>query len=352
MSGLEELLARLVDPLLALFGVSKLQDPLMLLLLLPLAALVLGLRRRRAGVVDGASQRLLGDMPATWRVRARGLPSALLVLAAALLVLALARPLQGREESKVITEGLDIMLVVDISSSMTNKGLDEQLTNLDVVKEVVTEFVRARPDDRLGVISFAAYPRTESPLTLDHDSVLERVRMLECVRSNGPEDGTAIGVALGHAARKLMNVRDEDAANERETGDQIIVLLTDGDNTERTVDPEEAAALCADLDIKVYTVGAGAVMARDLMGRLFEVPYRTELLEHIAATTGGRFYRAKTTDQLDEVYKQIDELERAEREDVGYTEFDELYPWLLLPAALLLLMGFLLSRGAFLEFAS
>jgi len=234
------------------------------------------------------------------------------------------------------------MLMVDISSSMQEDGLEPGVTNLDVVKEVVAEFVEARDFDRIELSTFAAYPRTECPLTLDKRSVVQQLDAVELVRRNGPEDGTAIGVALGHAARKL---RDSDAAS------RIVVLLTDGEENQYEVDPGEAAALCKDLGIRVYTIGAGRKVGRNIWGQVQETPLRTDLLENIAAVTGGRFYRAKDADVLSQVYDEIDQLERTEREDVRYTDYDDLYHWLLIPAAALLALELLLRRGPYLELA-
>jgi Ca-activated chloride channel family protein len=317
-------------------------DPLFLLLLVPLLAVLWAVSRRPPAAVDGASARILGRLPVTLRARTRRLPGALGVLAALLLVLALARPLQGREESRVTTEGIDIMLVVDTSSSMLEQGLERGFTNLDVVKHVVGRFIEGRTDDRLGLVSFAAWPRTESPLTLDRAGLATRLQAVQPVRRNTDEDGTAIGVALGQAARKLA---DSDAES------KVVVLLTDGQNNLLTVDPMEATALCKDLGIRVYTIGAGSTTDMTMFGpRTRRVDFT--LLETIAAETGGRFYRARDAEVLASVYAEIDRLERTEREDVRYTDYDDLYAWLLWPALVLLAGELLLRRGVYLEFAA
>jgi Ca-activated chloride channel family protein len=317
-------------------------DPLFLLLLVPLAGVLLLLARRPPAGVDGGSERVLGRLPVTLRARTRRLPGVLGALAAVLLVGALARPLQGREESRVTTEGIDIMLVVDTSSSMNDQGLERGLTNLEVVKHVVAQFIGARADDRLGLVTFAAWPRTESPLTLDRDGLQARLEAVRCVVRNTEEDGTAIGVALGQAARKLA---DSDAES------KVVVLLTDGQNNLMTVDPMDATALCKDFGIRVYTIGAGATTDMTMFGpRARFVDF--SLLQAIAAETGGRFYRAKDAEMLAAVYAEIDRLERTEREDVRYTDYDDLYAWLLWPALVLLAGELLLRRGVHLEFAS
>ncbi len=317
-------------------------DPWFLALLVPVLVVAVWRARRPGAAADGGSERILGGVPGSWRSRTMWLPGALFTLAAILLVGALARPLKGREESQVITEGIDIMLVVDASSSMSRAGIEANLSNLVVVKEVVARFVEARENDRLGLLSFAAYPRSECPLTLDKQAVLEQLQMLEVVRANSEEDGTAIGVAVGFAASKL---KDSDAKS------RVIILLTDGEQNVTTVDPEAATRLCKELGIKVYTVGAGRVVIDGLMGRR-EVPLNTHLLESMARDTGGRFFRARDGAALQAVYDEIDALERTERLDVRYTDYEDLYLWLIIPAAALIALGQLLSRGPYLEFTS
>lgn len=316
-------------------------DPLFLLLLAPLAALVLRRLRRPTPGVGGGSERLHGGLPATLRARTTWLPGLLGALGALLVVLALARPLQGRVEAQVTSEGIDIMLVIDASSSMLDQGLQPRVTNLEVVKAVVSRFVQARVDDRVGLVSFASWPRTECPLTLDREGLLTRLAAVQCVARNTEEDGTAIGVALGQAARKL---KDSDAKS------RVIVLLTDGEENRWTIDPAEATALCKDLGIKVYAVAAGRawVAGRGLFGRSAD----PTLLQSIASETGGRFFLATDAEALTEVYREIDALERTTRQDVRYTDWEDLYPWLLVPAALLLALELALRRTVHLEFAA
>lgn len=320
-------------------------DPAFLLLLLPLAALVAWRLSRPRPALDGGSERLAAGLPRTWRTRLDRLPGVLAVLAGVLVVLALARPLKGREESRVLTSGLDIVLVVDTSSSMLDDGLRPGVTNLELVKGVVAEFVQARPDDRLGLVTFAAFPRTECPLTLDHATLQERLAAVRCVPRNTEEDGTAIGVALGQAARKL---RESDARS------RVVVLLTDGMNNRLEVDPLEAAGLCKDEGIRVHTIFS--ISREPTLGGLLaqrpETQAAVELLGSISATTGGRFFRAGDAGALREVYGEIDRLEKTPREDVRYTDYEDLYPWLLVPAAALLVLELLLRRGPLLEFAA
>ncbi|RKY20335.1 MAG: aerotolerance regulator BatA [Planctomycetota bacterium] len=315
-------------------------DPAFLLLLLPLAALVLWRRRRAPGSVDGASAEVFGGLPVSLRQRTAWLPGLLATLACVLLIVALSRPQRGREETRVITEGVDIMLVVDTSSSMLQDGLERGVTNIAVVKEVLAGFVRGRQDDKLGLVTFAALPRTACPLTLDNDAVLRHLAAVHCVNKSGPEDGTGIGVALGHAARKLM---DSEAAS------KVVVLLTDGIENQFVIPPEDAAELCADLDVRVYIIGAGVIRAPRMFGGVEEQELPMEMLELVAERTGGKAYRARNAQVLELVYAEIDALEKTQREDVRYTDYDDIYTWFLIPAAALLALELLLRRSVFLE---
>ncbi|MGQ0552664.1 MAG: VWA domain-containing protein [Planctomycetota bacterium] len=312
--------------------------PWFLLLLLPLACAVWRRLRQPPPALDGGSRHVLGGLPTTLRARTAWLPGLCALLAALLLVLALARPLKGREEARVLRQGIDILLVIDTSSSMLVDTLQRGTTDLEVVKSVVSEFVQGRTEDRIGLISFAAWPRTECPLTLDMPGLQARVAGVRAVQRQTEEDGTAIGVALGQAAAKLR----DSAAKSR-----VIVLLTDGEENQFTIDPSEAAALCKDLGVRVYTIGAGRRL--DGLGNEHQL---SSLLQDIASSTGGRYFRAKEAEVLTQVYAEIDRLERTERQDVRYTDYVDLYPWLLLPAALLLALDFLTRRVTHLDLAT
>lgn len=318
-------------------------DPAFLWLLLPLAALAAFRLSRPRPTLDGGSRRLASGLPDTWRTRSAWLPGALACVAGVLLVLALARPLKGREEARVLTSGLDIMLALDASSSMSQAGLQPGVAKVEVVKAAAAEFVKARPDDRLGLVTFAAFPRTECPLTLDHEALLARLAAVRTVTPNSDEDGTAIGVALGQAARKL---RESDAKS------RVVVLLTDGRNTLADIDPLAAAELCRGDGVRVHTIFVSQRVS--VLGRLQPQvsPEAVELLASIARTTGGRFFRADDAHALREVYAEIDQLEKTPRQDVRYTDYEDLYPWLLVPAGALLLLELLLRRGPLLEFAA
>lgn len=313
----------------------RLHDPLALVLL---AALPLLWRWARAAppALRYSSLDLFTAVPAGRRARWRAMLPWVRVVAAALAIAALARPQIGREESVVRTAGIDIMLAVDLSSSMLAEDFtlnDAPANRLQAVKEVVRSFIEAREGDRIGLVLFSARPYLQSPLTLDHGWVMAN---LERAETGMIEDGTAIGSAIATAVNALEGADGKS---------KIIILLTDGQNNAGRVTPEAAAEAAATLGYRVYTVGAGTRgVARypttDFFGNKRYVPMQVDIddasLERIAAMTGGRYFRATDTDSLRDIYAEIDALEKTEFEGHLYLDYHELYPWLLLPAFLLL----------------
>jgi Ca-activated chloride channel family protein len=265
-------------------------------------------------------------------------------LAVVALIGALARPQLGRSESRVKTEGIDIVLAVDVSGSM--QALDFQLDGqpadrLTVVKNVVQDFVRTRGNDRIGMVAFARRAYVASPLTLDHDWLelnLGRIKI------GLIEDGTALGAGLGTAVNRL---RDSTAQS------RVVVLLTDGVNNVHQVPPLEAAAAAKEFGVRVYTIGAGTkglapmpvYRGGQLAGyRNVPVEIDEELLREIAKRTGGQYYRATDTESLREIYRQIDQLEKRAIETVKYEEWRELFHWWLWPGLGCLLVAVLLEH--------
>jgi Ca-activated chloride channel homolog len=300
-----------------------------------------------------------------WRLRLARSLWVLRGLALVALIVGLARPQLGRVDSVVRTEGIDIMLLVDTSASMAAEDFGRARTRIDHVTEVVRDFVEQRPADRVGVISFGAAAYTRCPLTLDHaliDEVLAftrdswreaylsfarkraRARRQKPVFSPEEEDlqGTAIGDGLVAAVGRL----EDSPAKSR-----IVVLLSDGENTAGEVSPVDAAALAKEFGVKVYTVGAGSneatpVLTVDAMGREARQVARFRLdedtLRKVAAETGGRYFHARSRQQLEAVYAEIDELERSEIEAKDFREWDERFLPLALVALALIALEFLL----------
>ncbi len=313
-----------------------LADPawLCLLALLPLG-LWLRARRGTSAVPLGAAA-LLGDdwLPRTLRQRLLWLPRTLQVAGLCLLVVALARPVERVEEPRD-AEGIDLLLVLDLSSSMTANDLDPRRTRLKVAKEAAARFVRMRPDDRIGLITFARFPDVRCPLTLDHEALLEILSSVQLVTSDGPEDATGIGAAVAHAARVL----EGSGARSR-----VAVLLTDGEENvalagkQREIAPAHAAQLCEQLGVRVYSIAAG-IGRRDPSGAL--IPLDTRALRALAQRTGGAFQAAVDAANLSAIYERIDTLERAPTPDPEYRTEDRHLAFLIAGLLLLVLGGVL-----------
>ena len=301
---------------------------LLLLLAIPLLALLQGGRGAAPAVVF-SSLRPLHALGKPRRSRAGGWLTTLLLFALALLTVALARPQMGKTISKVQASGIDIMLALDVSGSMVAEDFTiggERASRIEVVKQVTQKFIEARPNDRIGMVCFAGRPYLVSPLTLDHDWLLQN---LERVKLGLVEDGTAIGSAIASAANRL---KDKDAKS------RIVVLLTDGDNNAGKVPPLTAAEAAKALGIKVYTIGAGTkgyapVPMQDMFGRKVyrnvKVDVDEATLTKIAEMTNAKFYRATDTKTLTQIFEQIDKLEKSTVELSQYTQYRDLFPWLL-----------------------
>ena len=314
----------------------QLHDPWALALLALLPIVARGWHRpRRQAAVRFPTLGVVRTVPVAGRRRWYWVLPALRVIALVLLVVAVARPQRGRAESRYTGEGIDIMLAVDISGSMLAEDftLEQRRVNrLDAVKDVVRQFVEGRPTDRIGLVLFGARAYTQSPLTLDHGWLLGN---LERAQIGMIEDGTAIGSALATAAARL---READGKS------KVMVLLTDGQNNAGKVSPATAADAVKALGVKVYTIGAGTrglapYPARDLFGNTVyqrvQVDIDEPTLQTVAEKTGGKYFRATDTASLQAIYAEIDRMERSTFSTPRYLDFDELYPWLVIPALLL-----------------
>jgi Ca-activated chloride channel homolog len=274
----------------------------------------------------------------------RRLVEAMRLLAVLLMLVAMARPQTGRTQSRVVTEGIDIMLAIDTSGTMRALDLDAlrpiqmRRTRLQVVTSVVEDFVKKRDNDQIGMVVFGDEAFTQCPLTLDHGILATFLDRLEVGMAG---DRTAIGSALGRAVQRLEKSKAKS---------KVIVLLTDGRSNAGTLTPQKAAEVAKTLGIKVYTIGAGtrgqAPFIQDtLFGKQVvydNVPIDEDTLKQIALTTGGLYYRAEDASALAEIYDQIDKLERTEIEMTQYMEYNERFAWLVTPALLLLLLEILL----------
>ncbi len=325
----------------------RLQDPLVMLAMLAVVLMVVGsFVRTKRRAVRMSDLGILRSIPPSAAVVLRQVLLVLRVAAVTLVVVALARPQKGIEHSRVRTEGIDIQLAVDVSTSM--RALDFNLKGkradrLAVVKNVVTDFIKRREGDRIGLTLFAARAYTQCPLTVDYGMLLT---LLDRAETGMIEDGTAVGSAIASAVTRLKDSPSKS---------KVMVLLTDGVDNASKIDPATAAQIAKTFDIKIYTVGAGTrgpvLYPREgVFGeRLVTVTIDVDdaLLQQIADTTGGRYFRATDTESLQKTYEEIDRLETTEREVEQYLEHREMFAYCLVPALAFLLTETLLSQTRF-----
>ena len=242
-------------------------------------------------------------------------------LALAALIVAFARPQTGVSGEEVLTEGIDIMLALDLSTSMLAEDLTP--TRVEAAKQVAATFVEGRRNDRIGLVVFAGQAFTQAPLTLDYDVLLALLGELDVNMIS--EDGTAIGMGLATAVKRLQ---------ESDAESKVIILLTDGRNNRGEIDPVTAAQMAQALDIKVYAIGAGTrgeapITIDDPRFGVRRMRMRVDVdeptLRAVAEQTGGRFFRATDRQSLEEIYREIDELETTEVEVEHYTHYGELF---------------------------
>ena len=260
-----------------------------------------------------------------------------------LIIFALARPRLSDTIRESKTEIVDILLVIDQSSSMLAQ--DFKPNRLEAAKEVAKKFIKDREGDRLGLIVFAGEPYIQCPLTRDINVLLEFTDKIEII--DREHDGTAIGMAIANSINRLR---------ESDTKSKTIILLSDGSNNQGELDPITAAGLAAKFDIKIYTVAAGThglapYPVTDAWGRQViqkvQVDVDEESLKEIANITGGQFFRATDNKSLLKIYEEIDALERTEIEVKEYQNYTELYSWFTIPAAFASIFFLFFSRGIF-----
>lgn len=287
---------------------------------------------------------LLGGLGSTVRLKLHQGLIVLRIAAVVLIIAALGRPQLMLEESKIETEGIDIVLAVDTSTSMLAEDFDldgKRVNRLEAVKDVVRDFIGNRHSDRISIIAFASRAYTISPLTLDYGWLMQN---LDRVRIGMIEDGTAIGSGMSSALNRLKDT---------EAKGKVLILLTDGRNNAGRISPLTAAEAASALNIKVYTIGAGTrglapYPARDLFGNTVYKPVRIEIdeevLKKIAEKTHARYFRATDTKSLRSIYKEIDELEKTPIEEKGYIEYKELFHFFLIPGLALLVLEIMLGN--------
>ncbi len=277
----------------------------------------------------------------TWKQYMRHSVFLFEILAFALLVIAFSRPRSTLTNETRTTEGIDIILAIDISPSMLAE--DFKPNRLEAAKNVAIQFINGRPDDRIGVVAFGGESFTVVPLTTDHATVINMLRKLK----NGMvEDGTAIGLGLANAVARL---KDSKAKS------KVIILLTDGVNNRGNIDPITAAKMAAALGIRVYTIGIGSntyanIPVQTPMGTEYQrvkVDIDEVTLRQIAQLTGGKYFRATNNQKLIEIYKQIDRLEKTKFKEHRQVLYKEQYANFTLAALILLLLAFGLKNTVF-----
>ena len=310
---------------------------LYLLFCLPLIAWWKWRRRHTAAKINIPNMDMFAGAKKSLRQRLMFLPLVLRLLILAVLIVAMARPqsgLKGREHS---IEGVDIMLALDVSGSMLAE--DFAPNRLEAAKTVASDFVRSRPNDRIGVVVFSGESFTQCPLTIDHNILLSRIN---AIASGVIEDGTAIGDGLATAVNRLKNSA---------AVGKTIILLTDGVNNMGAIGPLNAADIAIVYGIRVYTIGVGADVADpypfqtrfDRRYQDFDTQLDEPLLRQIAETTGGQYFNATSKNKLEAIFEEIDKMEKSKIEVLGYERKHEEFSVLLWIALWLFLVEFLLS---------
>lgn len=315
---------------------------LWLLLLVPLLLLLRG-RSGRAAAVEFSSVAIARHVSGAARSRAGGILFSLRLLGLAGLVVALARPQLPIGHEEVDASGIDIVLVLDLSGSMASLDMSDEnhtVTRVDSAKQVMANFIQERPNDRIGMVAFGVNPFLVSPITLNHDWLLQNLDRLHLGIIDG--GGTAIGSALGMATNRLRDLPSKS---------RVIILLTDGDNNSGAISPIAAAEAAAAYNVKIYTIGIGSphpvpVPETDDQGRVITDAYgrpvyitdpygrpylddgiNSDDLQRIAQITHGKFYRATEASQLDQIYADINSQEKSIARLRHFSTYQELFYW-------------------------
>jgi Ca-activated chloride channel homolog len=317
------------------------------LILIPIITLLFLYQQKKQGAVSAfkfSSGELVGKLKGSFKLKLSQNLIYLRLLAVALLIFALARPLTPVADSKIHSEGIDIVLAIDCSTSMLAEDFrlgGQRQNRVEVVKNVVKDFIMGRKNDRIAIVAFASRAYTVCPLTLDYGWLLDN---LERVKTGLVEDGTALGSGI---ATSLNRLKDAKAKS------KVVILLTDGRNNTGKISPLTAAEAAKALKIKVYTIGAGSkgpvpYPVKDFFGNTVYQPIQIDIdedtLMKIADMTGAKYFRATDTESLRKIYKEIDAFEKTDIEEKGYLEYNELFSVFLVLALVLLLSDIILSN--------
>jgi Ca-activated chloride channel homolog len=320
---------------------------LFLLLLLP-AMIWYRSRRHRTPTLASSALFPAAGIAATTALRLRRLVPAVKYAAFGLLVVALARPQWGTQRTEVLTEGINIVLALDLSQSMAALDFKKngQIVNrLEAVKGVVEDFVSKRNGDRIGMVVFGTHAYTQLPLTRDYKTI---VSMLDRLKIGAAGKSTAIGDAIGISLKRLADIKSKS---------NIIILLTDGQNNAGELSPDAASDIAAQKGVKIYTIGVGTrgkapfLVNDPLFGQRYvyqRVDIDEDTLRAIAKKTGGLYFRAENLDGLQKIYDTIDHMETTTAKVDIFADYKEMYPWLLIPALVLLPLYVILRNTRFL----
>ena len=312
-----------------------------LLLLLPLMLLWYWFWNKKSQANVTFSTTIAFKKTKSWSDALYHLLFVLRMIAIALIVVALARPQTHSENAKTkITDGIDIVMAIDVSASMLSQDLKPN--RFEALKKVASQFVKDRPNDRIGLVIYAGESYTKTPVTTDKSIILNA---LSEITYGQIEDGTAIGMGLATAVNRLK---------ESKAKSRVIILLTDGVNNTGFIDPQTAAELAAEYGIKVYTVGIGTngmalspyALNADgsIIYRMQQVDIDEPLMKKIAQVTKGRYFRATNNQKLQQIYDEINQMETTKIEEFKYTEVDEKFRWWVLVAGFVLLLEFVLKH--------
>jgi Ca-activated chloride channel homolog len=315
---------------------------LLLVLLLPLILWYFYRNQKQRSVVFRISTTEgIKDIGKSWKVRWRPVLNVLRSIAFVAFVIALARPQKTNVSESIDSEGIDIVLSMDISGSMLAE--DFKPNRLDAAKDNAIKFVDARPTDRIGLVIFSGESFTQCPITIDHNVLKEQIT---AVKSGMLQDGTAIGDGLGTAVNRLRDSKGKS---------KVIILMTDGINNIGKVGPETALEIAKAYHVKVYTIGVGTI-GQALMPihtpfgeRKEMVPVQIDepLLKKIANETGGQYFRATGNTKLESIYKSIDKLEKTSVQVNAYKHYAELFFWFAFTGIIALVLEIILSLTVF-----
>jgi Ca-activated chloride channel family protein len=320
---------------------------LLLLLLLPPLAWLKGRRGVPPAFVFSSVQLVRGMQNIT-RSRPGGFLMSLRWVVLAVFIVALAQPRLTKSTTSVKASGVDIVVALDMSGSMVSEDFEvrgERVNRFNMARAVLKGFIDKRPNDRIGLVLFASQAYIATPLTLDHDFLHENLDRLEIGAIE--QNSTAIGDGLGTAVNRLRDLKSKS---------KIVILMTDGVNNAGKLQPLLAAEAASAVKVKVYTVGIGMrgqapMPGRDMFGRkvyqMVAVDVDEDTLQKIAGQTGGKYYRADNAEKFQQIYEEIDKLEKTEATINKYTEFREFFPWLVAGGLALLLIELVLGQTAF-----